>query len=158
MSKNKELHYIFNHKIKTGQSLRLITKVLDSNINPSYPMRVTVRFDDFSANWNIPYLKIGDSTLRTNEIQRTLCILNNQEEEVDIAIVISTANENDIKFSLQIKDIPNFTTKVNMHKSISSVTIGSPVFHHVDLSSIKEWIKCLRQKKKNRRATSAKCL
>ena len=75
----------------------------------------------------------------TNEISRSLCLLN-YSQNISLTIVISTSNLNNIGFLLQIKDNPNYITKVNQPAHVDSVKIGSPIFHYVDLRGINGYL------------------
>ena len=131
--------------------MTLLTKVLDKNVQPEYPLRFTVRFDHGSTSWEIPYgvgkkyTQNGWSAVKnvdyffTNEISRSLCLLN-YSQNISITIVISTSNLNNIGFLLQIKDNPNYITKVNQPAHVDSVKIGSPIFHYVDLRGINGYL------------------
>ena len=44
------------------------------------------------------------------------------------------------RFLLQIKDNPNYITKVNQPAHADSVKIGSPIFHYVDLRGINGYL------------------
>ena len=100
----------------------------------------------------------------TNEISRSLCLLN-YSQNISLTIVISTSNVDNIRFNmkflielnfflqilwwnfllqfrflLQIKDNPNYITKVNQPAHADSVKIGSPIFHYVDLRGINGYL------------------
>ena len=128
MSRNKEVHFNFKHDLKGNEGLKLITKSNNFEDDNDHPIIVTVRFDHGTFSWTIPY--------ETNyEIERVFCLLK-ELEKVEITIVISTFNENDINFKVKMQEMSDYYTNVNQKKSTGRVTVGSSIFHYVDLSSI----------------------
>ena len=104
------MHFQFQYKTIPGQSLTLLTKVLDKNVKPEYPLRFTVRFDHGSTSWEIPYgvgnkytpngWSVKNIHFFTNEISRSLCLLN-YSQNISLTIVISTSNVDNIRFNMK---------------------------------------------------------
>ena len=104
------MHFQFQYKTIPGQSLTLLTKVLDKNVKPEYPLRFTVRFDHGSTSWEIPYgvgnkftpngWSVKNIDFFTNEISRSLCLLN-YSQKISLTIVISTSNVDNIRFNMK---------------------------------------------------------
>ena len=103
------------------------------------PLRVTVRYDQGLTSWKIPYAVKSENSsniLHTNEIERSLCLLEKNNTIVhNGTVVISTSNPNNVSFQIQIRENSNYMT-VNETKSIEIVKIGSPVYYYVDLTGI----------------------
>lgn len=104
------MHFQFQYKTIPGQSLTLLTKVLDKNVKPEYPLRFTVRFDHGSTSWEIPYgvgnkytpngWSVKNVDFFTDEISRSLCLLN-YSQNISLTIVISTSNVDNIRFNMK---------------------------------------------------------
>ena len=86
------------------------------------------------------------NSAQINEVQRTLCLLENDFEkeadrEIDLSVILSTSNNENIPYEVNFEPIPNYITKINKTSEWFHVQVGSPQFYYVDLSNADGYVR-----------------
>lgn len=131
---DSEIHYVYRLDLGNfpPRTVRIRAEVR-SNISPDHPLRVTIRSDQGTTNWNVPLLA---NNVKINYIERTLCLLEDvgsSPDRQEITVVLSTSSRNSVSFNLKLFEVEDFTTDLNQVSSLSNVDPATPVYRFVNL-------------------------
>eukprot|EP00095_Tigriopus_kingsejongensis_P005827 snap_masked-scaffold425_size175135-processed-gene-0.10 protein:Tk05827 transcript:snap_masked-scaffold425_size175135-processed-gene-0.10-mRNA-1 annotation:"sid1 transmembrane family member 1" len=131
---DSEIHYVY--QLDLGQfpprSVRIRTEVMN-NIKSEHPLRVTIRSNRGTLNWNVPMMA---ANVKYNYMERTLCLLDDvvaNPRSQEVTVVISTSSYNNIDYKLRLFEIEDFTTDVNQVSIINEVGATTPVYKFINL-------------------------
>lgn len=138
ISKSVEFHYIFKYRTTNfkREALKLTTKVVDLTVDEKHPLRVSVRYDKGSTNWQIPF-KPEENGRKINQMAKILCLYDGDlnEKDMEIVVVFSTSYLKPFQFEFQMMQVENFSPNVGQKNQVKKVEFGSPQYNFVDLTS-----------------------
>ena len=83
--------FCFNDTIQSKQGLKLFTRVDHDGSTLFNPLLITVQYGIELMSWTLPYVSRSDNPVEVYEVDRTLCLLEEDQNNFDIAInVISS--------------------------------------------------------------------
>ena len=77
--------YCFNDTIQSKQGLKLFTRV-SNGATLSKPILITVQYGIEFISWTLPYVSRSENPVEVYEVDRTLCLLEEDQNNFDIAI------------------------------------------------------------------------
>ncbi|TRY74666.1 hypothetical protein TCAL_00719 [Tigriopus californicus] len=133
-SHDSEAHFVYRLDLGNfpPRTVRIRAEVRP-NISPDHPLRVTIRSNQGTTNWNVPLLV---NSVKINYMERTLCLLDDvisSPDRQEITVVVSTSSRNKVDFTLKLFEVEDFTTDMNQVSSLTGVDTATPVYRFVNL-------------------------
>ena len=78
--------FCLNDTIQSKQGLKLFTSVNHGGSTLSNPLIISVQYGVEFLSWTLPYVSRSDNPIKVYEVDKTLCLLEEDQNNFDVAI------------------------------------------------------------------------